>query len=309
MKPHPPTLTDVARCAKVAIMTASRALNGHPSVRKTSLARVQKAAAELGYKPSAFAKWLKNGVSDVVLLSVWQLQNPYFGRLAEALAEELNKHEMQPLLCCDQSRILELDRIMQTRGCILTNPQPKLIAALGTSKAVVSLRSNRQVRKVPDVGIDFAPAYTEITEKLLAHGVRRFGFCATSVGHESTWNGKFRFVEKVLSQHDLALNPTYNTPEETAAAFVTDQPEVVFCENDVMAVQVMWALTRVGIACPKEVIVVGCDGTTVLDGMWTLRVSCREIAQRAVALLKRRLAGEMTAVQEMVRPIIHAPLP
>jgi len=47
-----PTLHDVAREARVGVMTVSRVVNGKQSVRPETAARVRTAIATLGYQPN-----------------------------------------------------------------------------------------------------------------------------------------------------------------------------------------------------------------------------------------------------------------
>lgn len=56
--PKNPTIRDVAREAGVAAATASLALRNHPRLRKATCAKVQRAAAKLGYKPNAVVSHL-----------------------------------------------------------------------------------------------------------------------------------------------------------------------------------------------------------------------------------------------------------
>ena len=53
-----PTIRDVAREAGVAPATASLALRNHPRLRKSTCAKVQRAAEKLGYKPNAVVSHL-----------------------------------------------------------------------------------------------------------------------------------------------------------------------------------------------------------------------------------------------------------
>ena len=53
-----PTIRDVARAAGVAAATASLALRNHPRLRKSTCAKVQRAAEKLGYKPNAVVSHL-----------------------------------------------------------------------------------------------------------------------------------------------------------------------------------------------------------------------------------------------------------
>lgn len=53
-----PTVFDVAELAGVSIKTVSRVVNGEPHVRASTKARVDKAIAELDYRPSELARLL-----------------------------------------------------------------------------------------------------------------------------------------------------------------------------------------------------------------------------------------------------------
>lgn len=63
------TLTLVAERAGVSIASASRVLNGLPASARIA-ARVQQAAAELGYVPDATARSLKVGRTEQIAFAV-----------------------------------------------------------------------------------------------------------------------------------------------------------------------------------------------------------------------------------------------
>ncbi len=69
-RPRRPTATDVAQRAGVSQATVSYVINNtaHQVIPETTRQRVLAAAAELGYTPSAAARMLVSGRSDVVLL-------------------------------------------------------------------------------------------------------------------------------------------------------------------------------------------------------------------------------------------------
>lgn len=55
-----PTVFDVAELAGVSIKTVSRVVNAEPHVRASTKARVDKAIAELDYRPSELARLLRS---------------------------------------------------------------------------------------------------------------------------------------------------------------------------------------------------------------------------------------------------------
>src|SRR5690349_14177814 len=94
-EPRRITSADVARRAGVSRATVSYVLNATPgqSISPATRDRVRKAAAGLGYAPSAAARTLRTGRSDVVLclLPDWPIGNEVgnlLGNLSTALARE-----------------------------------------------------------------------------------------------------------------------------------------------------------------------------------------------------------------------------
>jgi DNA-binding LacI/PurR family transcriptional regulator len=87
-----PTSADVAREAGVSRATVSYVLNDtpHQKIPETTRHRVREAALQLGYTPSAAARVLRSGRSDVVLLLLpdWPI-GPAVGLLLEALSASL----------------------------------------------------------------------------------------------------------------------------------------------------------------------------------------------------------------------------
>src|SRR6478735_11133884 len=69
-RPRRPTATDVAQRAGVSQANVSNVMNNtpHQVISETTRQRVLTAAVELGYTPSAAARMLVSGRSDVVLL-------------------------------------------------------------------------------------------------------------------------------------------------------------------------------------------------------------------------------------------------
>ena len=63
---RPPGMMDVAREAGVSHITVSRVINGHPSVRPETRARVEAAIEKLGYRRNSVARALKSRRSSTI---------------------------------------------------------------------------------------------------------------------------------------------------------------------------------------------------------------------------------------------------
>jgi len=71
----PPTIIDVAREAKVGVMSVSRVINNHPSVKLSTRSKVMKAIARIGYSPNDAARMLKGRRGRTVGLVVPDLSD------------------------------------------------------------------------------------------------------------------------------------------------------------------------------------------------------------------------------------------
>ena len=77
------TVADVARLAGVSIKTASRALNGSPSVKASTRSRVAQAAGALRFRPNAMARELRQGSrATTVAFVIGDLTNPFYSQVA-----------------------------------------------------------------------------------------------------------------------------------------------------------------------------------------------------------------------------------
>jgi LacI family transcriptional regulator, galactose operon repressor len=90
---HRPTMHDVAGLAGVSLKTVSRVFNHQPNVRPELRARVQRAAASVGFRPNIVAKNLRTGrATTSVGLVIADLLNPFYGAIATAVEAVANRN-------------------------------------------------------------------------------------------------------------------------------------------------------------------------------------------------------------------------
>src|ERR1700684_2993144 len=94
---RPPTIIDVAREAKVGVMSVSRVINNHPSVKHSTRAKVMKAIARIGYSPNDAARMLKGRRGRTVGLVVPDLSD-FFASCFHAVQEVAIRHDYQTLV-------------------------------------------------------------------------------------------------------------------------------------------------------------------------------------------------------------------
>ena len=92
-------LKDIAACARVSIMTVSKALRGEKDVSAATRARIQQLAQEMGYVPDSAAQGLRNRTSKMFGVVISSLANPIFNRTVRALEEHAHEAGCEVILC------------------------------------------------------------------------------------------------------------------------------------------------------------------------------------------------------------------
>jgi LacI family transcriptional regulator len=90
-EPRQPTLADVARAARVATSTASRALQESPRISDTTKLRVRAAARGLGYRPNRVAQSLRTRTGNLVGIVVPDIGAPFYSRVVKGAQSVLEQ--------------------------------------------------------------------------------------------------------------------------------------------------------------------------------------------------------------------------
>src|ERR1700761_9556812 len=80
-----PTIREVAKLARVGLMTVSRVINDHPSVRPTTRKKVEAAIEQLGYQQNEAARLLKGQRAKIIGLIVPDLSDSFFAACAHTI--------------------------------------------------------------------------------------------------------------------------------------------------------------------------------------------------------------------------------
>ncbi len=310
------TLGKVAKHAGVAVDTARKVLREDPSVRFYLRERVLKAARELDYQPNLVARALRDKSLRLVPISVMELHEPYFGNLATRLSRSLVEIGMEPALCFNPEHLMRMSRSLSTSASILaTGFDAATIRALARRQKVVTVDSNLPpMSNVGDVGIDFRSVYRTVIQALRAQGRRRIAL-SSPFFYESRAKGwldsKFSVVLALLREFGMEVaGPAGQDVFPCARAFgawLDGNPggaDAILCQNDIEASHVIGEMGHFRLRTPDDILVVGCDANCVLRGMWSVRLDTTWMADTAIQLLQRLLAGATE-----VEPAVHRPVP
>lgn len=307
------TSHDVARLAGVSQPTVSRALRGDPRVSEETVRKVRAAAEALNYVPSEAGRSLSTRTTRRVGVLVTDMTNPFYPHLIGPLHDELERLDHRMMLFTERSdAAVAAERLLDRSidGAVLaTATLDSALPAELRRRGLPFVYLNREGSSPADaVVVDNRLGGELAARELVELGHRHI---AGVFGPENTSTGRDREqgFRGALAEAGIALPASlvrhgpfeFETglaalPELLAAPTA---PTAVFCGNDVVAVGVLDAAKRVGVAVPDELTVIGFDDIPMASWaafeLSTVRHDLNEMAGTAARLLVERLSGEAAA--------------
>ncbi|MER5622438.1 LacI family DNA-binding transcriptional regulator [Streptosporangium sp. NPDC002544] len=301
------TLEDVARHAGVSLATASRVLNGSTRQVGASLrAKVELAAAQLGYRTNVAAQTLARGASNVIGLVVHDLTDPYFAAIADGAM-----------------RVAESQGLMVMIGTTHRDPQREIAyvstlnaqrvrAVLLVGSRVADEQLTRQLREELDryretggrvacvgqdlLGVDAVVPDNRLGAAALARVLAGLGHRSFAVlaGPERLIASMDRVAGFAAALEELGLpaprvlHGSFDREGGYSAATQVSGVTCVFAVTDVMAVGALAAFRDRGIRVPEDVSVAGFDDISTLrdlvPSLSTVRLPLAEMGARALEM-------------------------
>lgn len=309
------TIYDVAKAAGVSPSTVSHVVNKTRNVSDVTRRRVEKAIAQLGYRPNDAARMLREGRAKLIGLIFPDTSNPFFGRFAyhlEMLAFEAGARIVSCNSDYDPGREnAYLDDLMRRRvdGIIIAPVMPdrgteERLRATGLPVVVVDRVSDGL--GLPTVAIDNAVGAALAAQHLHNLGHRRIGCVTARPGQVESVDVRMQSFLDTLARLGLAVSSAAMGYGEFKAAGGLDataqilaaEPGLtaVFCTNDAMAVGALRAAAQAGRAVPGSLSVMGFDDSleAVLcqPHLTTISQPVEAMAQAAMRLLQAHQPAE-----------------
>jgi LacI family transcriptional regulator len=313
------TIADVARLAGVHAGTVSRALNPKTEgrVNRATVARVRRAAKQLGYTPNSIARGLRTSSSMTVGVVVPDLTNPIFPPMVRGIESALAPRGYSAVIVntdgSDELERLLVDSLLQRQadGLIFaTGHSEHSSAADAYQRGVKAVMVNRDARGVPFPAVvgDDAAGIREALDHLAALGHRRVLHLA---GPDTFSTGTIRAGAFVARCAELGLEGTVASAEAysvdegsrlTSAVLMRPgpRPTAIVAGNDLMALGAYHALRAHDLRCPEDVSVVGFNDMPFAGDfqppMTTIRVPHFDLGAEAARLLLDQLDAETAGI-------------
>jgi DNA-binding LacI/PurR family transcriptional regulator len=270
--PSRPTIYDVAQRAGVSKSLVSLVLQNAPQVSQKRREAVQRAIAELGYRPSNAASSLAGNRTRSIGVAIDDFENLWFVDLLRGMRSVLDESGLN-VSVADRHLNAHLERdpvdaflSMQVEGIVLAMETGGSLPDFGGVPVVVA--GAREV--VPDdadlVANDDAEGARMATQHLLDLGHRTIGHLTGAGGIAVLRRESY---EATMAKAGLASMVTGSggTTEDdgyiATRALLDARPETtgIFAANDVMLLGALAALRERGLSVPDDVSLVGYDNS------------------------------------------------
>ena len=267
------TLRDVAREAGVSVATASRALNGSPSVAPATRDDVLRVVARLEFAPDPLARALSAGGTNTVGAVIPTINHAIFAAFLEALEARLDANGYCLLMATTgMDPRVELERArslleMGARALIVTglDHEPELTGlAKRFGAPVVATSIYEASAPLPTIGYDNTELGRQAMRHLLDLGHRDVALVSGPTAQNDRARFRIRGAESVAG---VGLLRTIETELSVGGGAVAAKqalawerrPTALLCVTDLIALGAMFELQRSGLLLPRDMSVMGFD--------------------------------------------------
>jgi LacI family transcriptional regulator, galactose operon repressor len=271
-------IKDVAAMAGVSVGTVSNVLNRPELVAEATRTRVLRAIADLGFVRNESGRQLRAGHSRTIAYVMLDASNPFFTDVARGVEDVARARGMAVFICNSDSdadrehEYLELLLEQRVRGVLIT-PVDEDTSALDalTRTGIPVVLVDRGGGQRCSVGVDDVEGGALAVAHLCEQGHQRIAFVG---GPMSTVQVADRLQGARAALASGGLPPSSLVVFETAALNVAEgqragerivglplarRPTAVFCANDLLALGLLQHMTRIGVAVPGDIAIVGYD--------------------------------------------------
>ncbi|WP_019996769.1 LacI family DNA-binding transcriptional regulator [Aureimonas ureilytica] len=319
-------LSTIADALGLSTATVSLALRDSPLVAEATRERIKEEARQSGYIYNRRAASLRTSRSGIVGVCVHDIMNPFYGEILKSIEDELGRHRQTFILCNHYDDLAKqrafLDTLLQlgADGLILS-------PAIGTPPSDIHLAETNDLpvtliaRTVEGSGVtsfrgDDTYGMTLVVNHLIEEGHRKIALIG-GTDQTSTGRDRQRGYQNALEAAGLEVRPEWwiRGPRSRHSGFdaatefleLPDRPDAVVCFSDLVALGLMYGLSRAGLRPGVDLAVCGYDdideAAIAMPPLTTVSNGQSEVGERAAGALLARLNGEPAVERvELIKP-------
>lgn len=273
------TIEEVALHANVSVATVSRVINNKGNVSDTTRQRVEAAIKELKYQPNAMGVLLRKERTEMVLVLLHSVDNPFFSSIVQGVEKVAHEHNYNVLISTtygDQKREERYIKLLKHHfvdGVILiTNTlNPDEIVELSEQYPVAQVLEYVESPSLTHFSVDFYEAACQVMNHLIKCGRTKIVFAHTGLNTIVSTQEKFKAYKDCCEKHHLPILTTelkdypfgFESGRTIAQESLVQHPDVdaFFASSDLIAAGVMDYLNEKRISIPDTISVAGFDNT------------------------------------------------
>ncbi|WP_165311608.1 substrate-binding domain-containing protein [Vibrio ziniensis] len=272
------TMKDLAKLAGVSTSTVSHVINKTRFVSDEIAERVNKAAQELNYAPSALARSLKMNRTKTIGMLMTTSTNPFFGEVVKGVERNCYQQGYNLILCNTEG---DHERMKASINTLLQKRVDGIILMCST---LVGERIDEFERypDIPVVVMDWGPMLFSsdkiqdnslfggyiATKHLIECGHKHIG-CITGPLHHHQAQMRYEGYKRALREAKLEINPDWVVESDFECQGGYDSfnkllksgslPSAIFVGNDMMAMGVINAANENNVSVPDDLSIIGYD--------------------------------------------------
>ena len=298
-------IKDVAKLAGVSVAAVSKYLKTPDNMREETRQKIAQAIQELNYRPNPFAQSLRTGKTNMIAITIPEVDNPYFNKMFKLLQAYCEDRGLLAILLKNSNpeqaknaaSILK-SGLVDGVICYDEGQADTFIMELEVSVPVVKVGPVTESEYAATVGIDLRTGIEKLCAHLEQTGVRRLGY----IGPDSDVSSRQKIgaIKSYCAHSDLYLDPkvfmtdchTYSGGFDCCQKLLDsgiDLPDAIIVESDMIALGVIKALQEKNYRVPEDVSIVGFDDLPFSEiaypPLTTIRVPNKEMGRLAVKKL------------------------
>ena len=300
------TLKDVAERAGVSRSAVSRAFTAGASVSAGTRAKIDVAAAALGYSPNLLARSLTTRRTQLIGLVSDNFHNPVFLEVFDLFTRGLQDRGLRPLLvnlsgATDPASSVQMLKAYSVDAVVVassTLPPSFALAFRDAGLPVVNSFGRAAVAPGVDVvGVDNVECGRLAARTFAARGYAEVAFLGGPERASTTQDRLAGFLgqAQVLglnARHSFAAAYAFDAGRAEMQRLLQCGPlaEAYFCGDDVLSIGAMSALQDAGLSVPGDVGVLGVNDMEMAGwaniGLTTIRQPVREIIDASLQVIE-----------------------
>ena len=315
-------INDVAEYAGVSLATVSRVINGK-NVKKETREKVEEAIKKLNYTPNFMASSLQRTKSNMLLIIVPEISNPYYSAILEGVevtAKSMGYNIILGSSYSSEAQLLDYLTLLNTKlvdGIILMEKikKDKIMEKIKDENVFKKIVQYIEENELTYVTIDHKKAAYEAVSHLISIGKKDIYLFSMKKDYTYSALRREGLIEAMRDnglefkkENEVLLDELSIKEAQKHMNIILNNREVenigIFAVSDVIAIGILKALNTKNIKIPQEAAVIGFDNidfsAVTEPSLTTVSQPGYELGAESVKSLVRKITGECNDPEKII---------